>query len=59
MYGSNPGGGGVHFHHKWNMGMTKDRSRAEGGLEFFKGVKGLPGRGLGFSSEHRRQWGSM
>ncbi len=57
---SNPGGGGVHFHHEWNMEiwMTKDWNRAEGGLEFFEGI-GVPEQGLGVSSEYRCQWGSM
>ncbi len=41
--------------------MMKDGSHAEGGLEFFKGFvgTGIPGQGLGLSSEHRCQWGSM
>ncbi len=41
--------------------MTKDGSRAEGGLEFFEGFvgTGVLGQGLGLSSEHRSQWGSM
>ncbi len=62
QHGSDSDGGGIHFHHKWNMGiwMTKDRSRAKGGLKFLKGFvgAGVLGQGLGLSSEHRRQWGS-
>ncbi len=40
--GSNSSGGGVHFHHKGNLGiwMTKDGSCAEGGLEFLEGFVG-------------------
>ncbi|XP_016397843.1 netrin receptor DCC-like, partial [Sinocyclocheilus rhinocerous] len=43
QHGPNPDEGRIHFHHKWDqrIGMTKDRGRAEGGLELFEGFEAL------------------